>query len=201
MVPKRILICACWALDFQIISGGFKKLLDLWSFVTATIENKYRETATVPVKEAEGRWEKWTGRTSAVHCKQRTTWVFLGRRLHMKWAIKVLGTVDFIFELGGWNLLPKRDSYIVSTCVGDYCANWMTPLPISVFPSHTGYGLGLVTWFGQWETSKCGTNTDLMSATALGFALLKCCWQPVRKSAAGWIRGRGGLRGCRLITL
>lgn len=41
-----------------MISGGFKKSLDVWSFVTATIENKYRETAALPVKEAGGKMGK-----------------------------------------------------------------------------------------------------------------------------------------------
>ena len=67
-------------------------------------------------KRQEERWGRWTGGTSALRCKLRTTWVFLGRLM----SYKSTWRCHFILELGGWNLSPKRDSYIVSTWVGDW---------------------------------------------------------------------------------
>lgn len=76
------------------------------------------------------RWGQWALETSAAHDE----WRKLGHSqisLNLKWS----------HELGDGKLLPKRDCYVASTCVGDYYGNWSLLLY-----SCPAYPVGLAMW-------------------------------------------------------
>ena len=182
MVPKRIPTWACWVLDFQIISDGFKKSLDVWSFVTAD-RCRVRE---------RGRRKDGEGGQELLLCL--VNWGPPGYSWEDLGAIKVLGAADFILELGGWNLLPQRDSYIILTWVGDWV---LTEWHLCLFlcsPPTLGWAWPRELIRPAEENPAHVVQTGLMSC-CFGFAWLQCCCEDV----CCWLHGgKGRLEGLQV---